>query len=276
MSLATLNEILPAARAQGRAIGAFNIANLETVAAVVQAAEEERSPIILQVFHRLFNDGRIRPLSALAVAAAEQASVPVAVHLDHGASIAQVTQAIRYGFTSVMFDGSQLGFEENVRLSRQVVEMAHAAGLSAEAEIGHVPLSTDDDVPLSDPDEAVQFAERTGADALAIAIGTKHGFYKSAPTIDVERCRRIGQRLPIPLVLHGGTGTPMDKVQATIRCGIAKVNIATEFQHQFLELTDKATREKGGEFLPVDRFMLPVIEKLRDFVRERIRSLANA
>jgi len=259
MSLVTMNEILPAAREQGRAVGAFNIANLETAMAVIQAAEEEQSPVIVQVYERLFGNPGIRPLSVMALAAAEDAAVPVAVHLDHGASIDQVARAIRYGYTSVMFDGSKLGFEENVRLSRQVAAFAHAAGLSAEAEIGHVPMNHQDDIPLSDPDEAVEFAERTGVDLLAVSIGTRHGFYKSEPKIDVERCRRIADRLPIPMVLHGGSGTPMDKVQEVIRCGVAKVNIATEFQHRFIELLGRAAVEKGDTFLPVDRFMGPLI-----------------
>jgi len=276
MPLVTMNEILPIARKERRAVGAFNVANFETVMTVIHAAEEEQSPVIVQVYERLFGNPGIRPLSAMILAAAEDAAVPVAVHLDHGASIDQVARAIRYGYTSVMFDGSKLEFEENVRLSRQVAELAHAVGASAEAEIGHVPMNAQDDIPLSDPDEAVEFAERTGVDVLAVSIGTRHGFYKSEPKIDVDRCRRIAERLPIPMVLHGGSGTPMDKVREVIQCGVAKVNIATEFQHRFIELVGRAAAEKGDSFLPVDRFMGPPLDELTAFVRERIRILSGA
>ncbi len=259
MALVTFNDILPQARKAGRAVGAFNIANYETAKAVMIAAEAERQPVILQVYHRLMSDPYISALGAMMRNMAEKASVPVAVHLDHGATFEQVKLAIDCGFSSVMFDGSQLPLAENLEQTRRAAEYAHRHGVTIEGEIGHVPLNGTEaavNIPLSTPDETAAFAAETGVDALAVSIGTAHGYYREEPKIAVDLARQISAVVAIPLVLHGGSGTPHEKVKAVIKNGFAKVNVATEFQHTFqLRLQDEL-QQQGGKFMPLDKLML--------------------
>ena len=259
MALVTFNDILPQARKAGRAVGAFNIANYETAKAVMIAAEAEQQPVILQVYHRLMSDPYISALGAMMRNMAEKASVPVAVHLDHGATFEQVKLAIDCGFTSVMFDGSQLPLAENLEQTRRAAEYAHRHGVTIEGEIGHEPLNGTEaavNIPLSPPDEAAAFAAETGVDALAVSIGTAHGYYREEPKIAVDLARQISAVVAIPLVLHGGSGTPHEKVKAVIKNGFAKVNVATEFQHTFqLRLQDEL-QQQGGKFMPLDKLML--------------------
>ena len=259
MALVTFNDILPQARQAGRAVGAFNIANYETAKAVMIAAEAEQQPVILQVYHRLMSDPYISALGAMMRNMAEKASVPVAVHLDHGATFEQVKLAIDCGFSSVMFDGSQLPLAENLEQTRRAAEYAHRHGVTIEGEIGHVPLNGTEaavNIPLSTPDEAAAFAAETGVDALAVSIGTAHGYYREEPKIAVDLARQISTVVAIPLVLHGGSGTPHEKVKAVIKNGFAKVNVATEFQHTFqLRLQDEL-QQQGGKFMPRDKLMI--------------------
>ena len=259
MALVTFNDILPQARQAGRAVGAFNIANYETAKAVMIAAEAEQQPVILQVYHRLMSDPYISALGAMMRNMAEKASVPVAVHLDHGATFEQVKLAIDCGFSSVMFDGSQLPLAENLEQTRRAADYAHRHGVTSEGEIGHVPLNGTEaavNIPLSTPDEAAAFAAETGVDALAVSIGTAHGYYREEPKIAVDLARQISTVVAIPLVLHGGSGTPHEKVKAVIKNGFAKVNVATEFQHTFqLRLQDEL-QQQGGKFMPLDKLMI--------------------
>ena len=260
MALYTFNELLRPARREGVAVAAINIANYETAVAVYEASEQVQRPVIIQMYSRMFGNGKAEMLIPLLRKLAEKSSQKIAVHLDHGASLEQVRDAIRWGCTSVMFDGSNLPMEENIRITREVVKLAKAAGVSTEAEIGHVAMG--DEGHLTDPDEAKRFVEETGVDALAVAIGTAHGYYKTAPKLDIERCAAIADALPdTPLVLHGGSGTPMEDVKKVIRRGIAKINIATEFQDTFLKATRAELEKLNGKFLPIDRFMDPVREK---------------
>ena len=212
MALYTFNELLRPARQQGVAVAAINIANYETAVAVYEASELVKRPVIIQMYSRMFGNGKAEMLIPLLRKLAEKSSQPVAVHLDHGASLEQVKDAIRWGCTSVMFDGSNLPMEENIRITAEVVKLAKRAGVSTEAEIGHVAMG--DEGHLTDPGEAKHFVEATGVDALAVAIGTAHGYYKVAPKLDIERCAAIAEALPeTPLVLHGGTGIPADMIK---------------------------------------------------------------
>ncbi len=272
--LTTLNEILPPARRDGRAVGGFNIGNYETALAVVRAAEALKQPVIVQLYSRLIDNGHGEPLAALVRVLAEQASVPVALHLDHGTSLEQIKRAIAAGFTSVMLDASKLAYTDNVAMVRAAVVLARDAGVSIESEIGHVPLGGSA-MQISQLDETVRFFEDTRVDALAVSIGTAHGFYKAEPKIDVELARRIGAAIPIPLVLHGGTGTPPDKIRAVIGCGIAKVNIATEFQFDFQQKLRQRLNETGDTFIAADLLMAPVVDCSTEFIKERIRFLAG-
>ncbi len=273
MPLVNFNQILPQARKESRAVGAFNIANFETAKAVVAAAELEQQPVIIQVYQRLMDDPQIPALAAMMRNMAERATVPVAVHLDHGASLDQVRLAIRCGFSSVMFDGSHLPFEENCAQTAEAAKLAHEHDVSIEGEIGSIPPpgTKNADIPLADPSECEVFAARTSVDVLAVAVGTAHGYYKEQPEIAIELAREVARRVPIPLVLHGGSNTPHEKVCEVIRTGFAKVNVSTEYQHEFLKLLTRGLQELEGQFLPVDKVMAgPVVETvqvLRKFIR---------
>lgn len=276
MALVTSKEILNAARREKRAVGAFNIGNFETAVAVINAAEAEKSPVIMQVYQRLMGHPRIGALAAMMRRMAEDASVPVAVHLDHGASLEQVELAIRLGFTSVMYDGSNLPFADNIANTRKAVQMAHAAGIFTEAELGHVPIGEKENIPLPSVEEVVEFTEKTGVDSLAVAVGTIHGYYKAVPVIDLELGRKAGETVKIPLVLHGGSGTPLDQVRTLIRSGFSKVNLATEFQHEFQKRLTLELEKSGGKFIPVDKLMVPPVEDATALLRKMIRIFAEA
>jgi ketose-bisphosphate aldolase len=268
-----MNEILPQAKQEGRAVCAFNVANLETLLSVFKAAEELNTPIIIQVYQRLFNDERAELIGKMTACLAEKSELPVVLHLDHGVSAEQIQQAIDAGYTSVMIDGSQLPFEENIELTAQCVKIARSAGVSIEAEIGHIPFGGGD-VELSTAAEAVEFVERTGVDALAVSIGTAHGFYKKEPKLDIDRAREIGKSIPVPMVLHGGTGVPAEEVKKSIACGVAKINIATELQHLFMGCIKTELEKNGEKFLPVDLYLKPVEEKIIQYVKDKIKSFA--
>ncbi|OGV66067.1 MAG: hypothetical protein A2283_09000 [Lentisphaerae bacterium RIFOXYA12_FULL_48_11] len=273
-SLVTFNEILPQARKDGRAVGAFNVANLETVLSVFRAAEHEKSPIIIQVYQRLFNDERAELIAAMTARLVARSDIPVALHLDHGTSVEQIRKAIDIGYTSVMIDGSQLSFADNIALTSEAVKVAHQAGVTIEAEIGHVPFG-DGEIELSTAAEAVEFVEKTGVDALAISIGTAHGFYKKEPVLDIERAAEIGRRVAIPLVLHGGTGVPENQLKKAIGCGVAKINIATELQNMFLRGVAQELDKNGDKFKPLDLYFKPVEEKIIEFVSGKIRAFSE-
>lgn len=273
MSLVTLNDILPEARRSGTAIAAFNVGNLETLRAVVYAAEAEQRPVIIQMYHRLLDTDVSGPLVAGARWLAQRSAVRIAVHLDHGARFEQIGQAVSQGFSSAMLDGSALPFAENVELTRRAAQVAKSAGLSIEGEIGHVAFGGDESA-LTDPAEAAEFAAQTGVDALAVSVGTRHGYYKAAPKLDLERAAAIAARVSLPLVLHGGSGTPEEAIREAIRRGgVAKVNIATEFQHHFQKRAGEGIAKAGPKFIAADILMRPVVEDLTAFARTWIRRL---
>ena len=274
MPLTTMKDMLREARREHRAIGAFNVANYEGAAAVVQAAEAEKSPVIIQVFQRLFTSNKAYDLAGMILRLAHRCTQPVAVHLDHGATVQQVKDALAWGYTSVMFDGSRLPFDENVKLTRFCADYAKTFGATCEGEIGHVAQG--DETALTDVGEAVDFAKQTGVDALAVSIGTAHGYYKSEPKLDIDRCRAIAEALPdVPLVLHGGSGTPLADVRKVIESGIAKVNIATEFMDTYLKTARKELNALDGKFIPVDKFYDPVIEACTEHAARLIRFFAG-
>ena len=226
-----MRDLLNDARKGGYAVGSFSVANMEMILGVIKAAEETRSPIILQIAQVRLNHSPLDIIGPAMLAAAATATVPVAVHLDHGTTLECIGKALRLGFTSVMFDGSHLSLEENIDMTKQVVAMAAPYGAAVEAEIGCVGGSEDgsEDIAIrcTSPEQARIFAERTGVDALAIAIGNAHGFYKEAPCLRFDILQNVASATDIPLVLHGGTGIEPEDF---IRChqeGIKKINIAT-------------------------------------------------
>lgn len=221
------------------AVGAFNVENLEFVMAVVAAAEEKHSPVIMQTTPGSVKYASLDYFVAMVRTAAEAASVPVALHLDHGDGFDRCTQAIRAGYTSVMIDGSHVPFEDNIALTASVTRIAQAIQLPVEAELGKVGGKEDDgpmvvgENPYTDPDEAEEFVARTHCTSLAVGVGTAHGVYQGIPHIEQDVLKTIRSRLEIPLVLHGTSGVPDDQVAEAIQNGICKVNYATELRQAY-------------------------------------------
>lgn len=272
--LVNMKEMLTAARKARKAVGAFNTANYELSRAILKAAEAENEPVIIQLYMRLFDSEKAYDLCGMLQRLATRAKVPVALHLDHGATIKQAKDALAWGYTSVMYDGSRDPFEKNAQDTAFVAQYAHAVGATCEGEIGHVAQG--DETALTDVEEAAKFAAATGVDALAVSIGTAHGYYKAAPKIDVDRCRAIAAALPdTPLVLHGGSGTPLGDVRKVIEAGVAKVNIATEFMDTYLKATRQELNALDGKFVPVDKFYDPVVDACAAHVQRLIRFFAG-
>ena len=230
--LANLNDVLFDAQKNKYAVGLFNTTDTDMLEAVISAAEELRSPVIIGTAEVLLPYGELSLIAPSLVEAARRATVPVVVHYDHGLTFERCLEAMKLGFTSVMFDGSANDVEENLRATREIVKIAHTLGVTVEGEIGHVGQADSSDNEVTDmyttPEEAISFVENTGVDALAIAIGTAHGAYKTKPELDIGRLQKIRAALDTPLVLHGGSGLSDDDFRDTIKYGIAKVNIFTD------------------------------------------------
>ena len=231
--LVNTKEILINAQAGKYAVAAFNVYSLETVQAAIRVAERENQPVIIALGERYFPTVDVEGFAALVKAIAEKSRVPIALHLDHAYEKESIIRAIRSGFTSVMFDGSAYEIEENILRTKEIVEIAHMAGVSVEAEIGSLAKGDfsdeeEGDGTLTDPQSAKDFVAKTGVDFLAAAIGTVHGMYKGEPKIDLPLLEKIGQAVDVPLVLHGGSGTPDAIVKQAVQLGICKVNVNTE------------------------------------------------
>lgn len=276
MALVTLKEILAPAKAGGYAVGAFNVHSLEVIPAVVQVAVEECSPIILQ-----FTEGTLKfcgydNIRVLAGELARTAPVPVALHFDHGASYELAARAIQAGFSSVMIDASKKPFAENVATTRKVVELAHACGVSVEAELGRVAgkeenISVSDaEATYTDVDEAVRFVAETGVDALAVAVGTVHGFYKWEPKLAHGLLEKLQAAVPVPLVLHGGSGVPDEEIRKAIARGIHKVNVATEAKDAWAKALRESLASQPDEYDPRP-ILKPVMQAVQEVVRTKMR-----
>ncbi len=230
--LVNLNDVLKKAQAEHYGVGLFNTTDTDMLEAVISAAEELRAPVIIGTAEVLLPYGELKLLAPSIIAAAKRATVPVVVHYDHGLTFERCMEALQLGFSSVMFDGSAGDEAQNIADTCEVVRIAHAMGASVEGEIGHVGQAASEDNAVTDsyttPQEAKAFIEKTGVDALAIAIGTAHGAYKSKPCLDLGRLREIRATVDTPLVLHGGSGLSDDDFKNTVRDGIAKVNIFTD------------------------------------------------
>lgn len=228
--LVNLNEVLKKAQAAHYGVGLFNTIDLDMAQAVIEAAEERRSPVIIGTAEILLPYGELKLLAPSLRALAEGSSVPVVLHYDHGLTFQRCMEALQLGFSSIMFDGSLGSPEDNMAATAQMVRIAHAMGATVEGEIGHVGQAdgADPHDRYTTPEEATGFVEATGVDALAIAIGTAHGEYKEAPKLDIPRLQQIRSVLDTPLVLHGGSGLSDDDFRNTIAAGITKVNIFTD------------------------------------------------
>lgn len=230
--LVNLNEVLKKTQKGKYAVGLFNTTDTDMLQAVIEAAEESNSPVILGTAEVLLPYGELKLIAPSVIAAAKRAKVPVVVHYDHGLTFDRCIEALKLGFSSIMFDGSAKPYEQNIAETREMVKIAHAFGATVEGEIGHVGEAAKEDNLLTDmyttPEEAKAYLEATGVDALAVAIGSAHGVYKKKPMLNIERLKEIRDMVKVPLVLHGGSGLSDDDFKNTIRNGIAKVNIFTD------------------------------------------------
>ncbi|AZR74036.1 fructose-1,6-bisphosphate aldolase, class II [Anoxybacter fermentans] len=280
MALVPMSQILNKAQAEGYAVGGFNMNNLESLQAIIETAEEERSPVIVQLSEGALRYVGIDYATACVKAAADKATIPVALHLDHGSSFEKIIECIRYGFSSVMIDGSKLPFEENIALVQKVVEAARVVGVSVEAELGKIGGTEDDhtvderEALMTNPDEAKEFVERTGVDALAIAIGTAHGPYKGKPELDFERLEKIRNLVNVPLVLHGASGVYDEDIKKAISLGICKININTDFQQVFTAKVREILNNDEKVYDP-RKILGPAKDAMKEKVREKIRLLGS-
>ncbi|MBR6767768.1 MAG: class II fructose-bisphosphate aldolase [Clostridia bacterium] len=251
MALVSSREMLLKAQKEGYALGAFNVENMEMVQAVIEAAEEMRSPVMIQTTSGTLKYATPDMYASMVRAMAEKASVPVCMHLDHGDSVETAKKCMEAGYTSLMIDGSKLDFEANIAITREVVEMA--GDLPIEAELGTVGGKEDGhsaEAQYTEPDKAVEFVKRTGISSLAVAIGTAHGIYKGEPKLDINRLAEIRKVVDIPLVLHGTSGVPEDAVRACIKEGICKVNYATDLRIAYTNGVRALLAEKPEAYDP--------------------------
>lgn len=303
MVLVTNKDLMGPARKNGYAIGAFNVQNLESVLAIAEAAREENSPVIAQITPSVIKYAGLAYISSLVKAAAQLAPVPMTMHLDHGEDFETAVKCVDAGFTSVMIDGSFLKFDENVALTKRVVSVAHPKGVSVEAELGKLAGVEERSVEekeaiLTDPKAAVEFVEKTGVDALAVAIGTSHGAYKfkSEAKLDLERLRLISERIEIPLVLHGASsvpdwivekatkygaalsgakGIPEEQIRKAISLGIAKINIDTDLRLAFTATVREVLANSPKEFDP-RKILGPAKEAMKEVAKSKMRLFGSS
>lgn len=281
MALISSTEMLQTARQNGYCIGAFNVHTLEMFQAVVEAAEACESPLIIQSTVGTVNHLGPDYLAAIAKVAAERTHLPIALHLDHCTDFDLIVKCIRAGYTSVMIDASMHSFDENVRQTKKVVEIASAAGVNVEAELGKVGgveediVVSDRDALLADPEECRRFVELTNVATLAPAIGTAHGIYKGEPNIDFDRIKKIASLVGVPLVLHGGSGIPDEQVRRCVASGMSKMNVATELRIAFSAAIKEVFAKNPNENDP-RKYMVPAKDALRKLAMEKITLCGSA
>ena len=274
MALVTTKELMLDAQKNHYAIGAFNAENMEMVQAIIAAAEELRAPVIVQTTPGTLKYASPAMFHAMVAAAASEATVPVVMHLDHGSSYELAMKAFRAGYTSVMIDGSKLDFEDNIRETRRVADVAAALDIPCEAELGKVG-GKEDDLEAeadtnTDPQEAKEFVERTGVTSLAVAIGTAHGFYVGTPVLDKERLSEIREVVDIPLVLHGASGLSDEDVSDCVKRGICKVNFATELRAAYSKAVKETFAENENTIDP-KAYGKKAIQAVKELVEARMK-----
>jgi fructose-bisphosphate aldolase class II len=283
MALVNLNDLLRDARKRGYAVGSFNMVGFGFLNGILEAAEEESSPVILSIAEVHLPHMQVEQFVPVALQSAMRAGVPVAVHLDHGFHFETVVKAIRWGFSSVMFDGSEKDFEDNLAATKLVTRIAKAVGVSVEAELGRVGGAEGGDesaggasvseASYTDPDLAVRFVRETGVDVLAISVGNAHGFYRTPPKLDFDRIKKIRDSVDMPLALHGGSGIPDESFIRAIRLGISKINYFTAMTYaaamrikEFIK-----TDPKGYEWISFE-----AKKAIKEVVRERMRVFGSS
>lgn len=272
--LVTAKEMLQKAREGKYAIGAFNVENMEMVMAVLTAAEAKSSPVIMQTTPGTIKYAGVDYYYANVAAAAKRSSVPVVMHLDHGDSFQRAMAAYRAGYTSIMIDGSKLPFEENIDLTKRVVDACHPGDVYVEGELGKVggkedDLEGDDDNPYTDPEEAKIFVEKTGVDYLAIGVGTAHGVYKGIPKVNTDLIATIHDMVEVPLVLHGTSGVPDEQVITAVKNGICKVNYATDLRIAFTRGAKEFMAEHPEAFDP-KKYSKQGMAEVQKYVEQKI------
>lgn len=277
MPLLSSYEMTRRAAAEGYAVAALNAENLEMVQAIISAAEELKAPVMIQTTPSTVKYLTLEEGYAMVEAMARTASVPVALHLDHCEKFDDCMKALRVGYTSVMIDGSKLPYEENVEITKKVVAAAHPMGVAVEAELGTVGGKEDGhsaEVQYTEPDMAVDFAERTGIDLFAVAIGTAHGFYKGVPKLNFDILTEVAHRIDVPLVLHGGSGLSDDTIRKTIELGIRKVNFATELRAAATAAVREALKDE--KIIDPKKFMGPAREAVKELAKAKIMLTGSA
>lgn len=277
MSLVTSEELFPHAMKNRYAVPAFNANSYEMIPALIHAAEAERSPLIVQIGKKYLSYTPADEIGALALYLAKKATVPVCIHLDHGADAAMAKACLDSGFTSVMYDGSSLPDEDNIRNTREVAMLARGYGVPVEGEIGQVLQAEDlgegaEPDFLTDPEQARRFAEETGVSSVAVAVGNIHHMKKKHARLDFERIKRLRDAVSLPLVIHGCSGVSDDDVRKAVSLGINKVNVATEYNIAFTDGLRAFTTEKPEEFFPMDA-VTNGMQLVTEIARGRIRVL---
>lgn len=286
----TMRPLLEDARKNHYAVPGFDVSNYEMIRAVIDVCEEMRSPALFMCLKPDLEQGGIHFLTAMLKEAEKHYTVPICIHLDHAGSFEEIEEAISLGFTSVMYDGSQLPFSENAENTRKVVEYAHAHGVSVEAELGHVgdgiggsndgtaETAGETDHPedsLTDPQDVARFLELTDVDALAVAVGTVHGVYRGTPQLRFDRLEEINRISKRPLVLHGGSGTPDAQIQQAISLGISKINIYSEVLHGLNSgLKDKLNAIENLSMWPVYVYA-DANARMREVIRHKIKTFGS-
>lgn len=273
--LVNMNDILYEAKRDKYAVGLFNAVNMELARGILEAAEKNRSPVIVGTAEVLLPYDPLEEVSYYLIPMAKKSGVPVVVHLDHGLSRKNCIKALELGFSSIMYDCSADPYEENIKKVKEMADIAHSYGASIEGELGYVGDNEgsaegssrldDPSAYYTDPDQAVDFVERTGVDALAIAVGTAHGAYKLPPKLDFDRIRRIAECVKVPLVLHGGSGLTDQDFKRSVECGISKVNIFTDINIAAVEAAFRA-------FERMDRGIIDLIPSMVQAVAEEVEN----
>ncbi len=284
MSLVNLKEILGHAKENNYAVGAFNVSSLDVYHAMIEAAVEEGSPIILQIAEVHFDCINLDKMHSALVDTADRAEIPICIHLDHGENLKVILKAIREGFSSVMFDGSRYSLQENIDLTKDIVRIAHNIGVSVEGEIGVVGWEAVEGDPSTNValkelftkvEEAVRFKQETGVDALAIAIGSVHGLYKGKPELDFERLDSIMQATDMPLVLHGGSGISDQDFKKAIGMGICKINFYTEISQAAIMQT-RDYLEKNLEAIHYSDLVKNSMLAVKETVKQKMRVIGSS
>ncbi len=282
MAFASFKEVLLDGYRNGYAVGQFNMNNLEFTQAIIEAANEEKSPVILGVSEGAIKYMGLEYTVAMARVAAETSKVPVILHLDHGPNLEVVMKCIRAGFSSIMIDASHYELEKNIALSKQLVELCHPLGIEVEGELGRIGGTEDDmtvderDASLAIPAEAVRLVQESGIDALAPAIGSAHGPYKGKPELSFDRLEEIKGLLPnIPLVLHGGSGIPDEDIRRAISLGVSKINVNTENQQAMTAVIREILGKDEKAYDP-RKYLKPAREAIKETVKQKMRLFGSS